>query len=100
MCCFVLCTAALVKLLRRCVNQMTGKTRLYVDTSIKFEREASQQVGFFPFHSHFLSTLMGMKNELALHSTAGFNAACWHTCLLGWLLRAPLSNQAETQSLA
>ena len=38
------CAAALVKLLRRCVNQMTGKTRQYVDTSIKFEREASQQV--------------------------------------------------------
>ena len=38
------CTVALVKLLRRCVNQMTGKTRQYVDTSIKFEREASQQV--------------------------------------------------------
>ncbi|KAL3132444.1 Nucleolar protein 58 [Trebouxia sp. C0010 RCD-2024] len=36
--------AALVKLLRRCVNQMTSKTRHYVDTSIKFEREASQQV--------------------------------------------------------
>ena len=36
--------AALVKLLRRCVNQMTSKTRQYVDTSIKFEREASQQV--------------------------------------------------------
>lgn len=39
-----MCAAALVKLLRRCVNQMTGKTRQYVDTSIKFEREASQQV--------------------------------------------------------
>lgn len=39
-CCAI---AALVKLLRRCVNQMTSKTRQYVDTSIKFEREASQQ---------------------------------------------------------
>lgn len=36
--------AALVKLLRRCLNQMTGKSRQYVDTSLKFEKEAFQQV--------------------------------------------------------
>lgn len=41
--------AALVKLLRRCVNQMTSKTRQYVDTSIKFEREASQQAHALAF---------------------------------------------------
>ena len=36
--------APLVKLLRRCLQQMTWKIRQFVDTSAKFEREAKQQV--------------------------------------------------------
>ena len=39
--------AALVKLLRRCLGQLTMKARAYVDTCTRYEREAELQV--FPF---------------------------------------------------
>lgn len=69
------CAAALVKLLRRCVNQMTGKTRQYVDTSIKFEREASQQV--WPDTAHWY----GPRNSLALMAECAFTGTKSHASM-------------------
>ena len=66
------CAAALVKLLRRCVNQMTGKTRQYVDTSIKFEREASQQV--WPDTAQ----LQGPLNSSGLMAESAFTGTMSH----------------------
>ena len=37
------CCAGLVKLLRRCLTQMSSRTRSFIDTCIKFERDARQQ---------------------------------------------------------
>ena len=36
--------AGLVKLLRRCLTQTSGRMRSYIDASVRFEREARQQV--------------------------------------------------------
>ena len=36
--------AGLVKLLRRCLTQISGRTRSFIDASVRFEREARQQV--------------------------------------------------------
>ena len=35
--------AGLVKLLRRCLTQMSSRTRSFIDTCINFERGARQQ---------------------------------------------------------
>ena len=40
----ILCLAALVKLLRRCLSQMNGKTQQFLNTSVKYEREALLQI--------------------------------------------------------
>jgi hypothetical protein len=37
-------SAGLVKLLRRCLTQTSSRTRSFIDASVKFEREARQQV--------------------------------------------------------
>ncbi|DBA96427.1 TPA: Nucleolar protein 58, variant 2 [Trebouxia sp. C0004] len=67
--------AALVKLLRRCVNQMTGKTRQYVDTSIKFEREASQQVESVQLASESAHKQLELELANAKHNAAQAAAA-------------------------
>ena len=36
--------AGLVKLLRRCLTQLSGRTRSFVDTCVRFEKEAAMQV--------------------------------------------------------
>jgi len=35
--------AGLVKLLRRCLTQLTARARSYVDTCVRFEKEAAMQ---------------------------------------------------------
>ncbi|KAA6428312.1 MAG: hypothetical protein FRX49_01908, partial [Trebouxia sp. A1-2] len=66
---------SLVKLLRRCVNQMTGKTRQYVDTSIKFEREASQQVESVQLASESAHKQLELELANAKHNAAQAAAA-------------------------
>ena len=37
------CCAGLVKLLRRCLTQMSSRAHSFIETCVRFEREARQQ---------------------------------------------------------
>ncbi|KAK9909075.1 hypothetical protein WJX75_006832 [Coccomyxa subellipsoidea] len=79
--------AGLVKLLRRCLTQMSTRTRSFIETCVKFEKEARQQVESLELARD--SAAANHKRELAAaqrdaaqvaaqHKSA---AASWHTDL-------------------
>ncbi|CAL5219289.1 g1094 [Coccomyxa viridis] len=79
--------AGLVKLLRRCLTQMSSRTRSFIETCVKFERGARQQVESLVLARD--SAAANHKRELAAaqrdaaqveaqHKSA---AASWHTDL-------------------
>lgn len=48
--------AGLVKLLRRCLTQMSSRTRSFIETCVKFERGARQQASSASLHCRQMCT--------------------------------------------
>ncbi|KAK9803631.1 hypothetical protein WJX72_007017 [[Myrmecia] bisecta] len=68
--------AALVKLLRRCLNQLMARTRTFIDNGIKFEKEAGQQVESVQLASE--SATKALEAELANAKRETAQAAAAH----------------------
>lgn len=89
--------AGIVKLLRRGMKELQQRTQAFVDSSVRFEREASQQVESVKLSSE--SNAMAMQAELAnARREAATTAANHKTALATWQAELDM-HKAEAANL-